>query len=305
MLNKKINQYVELNRAMGFKYCNQNYLLQSFALFAEQQGDTYVRCETVFEWAKKAPSSAQRRNRLLTVRRFAVVMKAEDSRYEIPPADAFGQATFKRRIPYLLSSEELNQLLIATLKLKPLNTIRPKTYATLFALLATTGLRISEALKLNIEDITEDGLIIRSTKFRKDRLVPLHDSTQQAIRSYLTIRLKLSEDQNTLFISNNGVKLSYSTINSVFLQLVRSIGLRKKSGHEGVCIHDLRHRFAVNSLEQCENDRNAIAQHMVSLSTYLGHAHISDTYWYLHATPLLMKGIAITQENYYRRTTNE
>lgn len=305
MINDKINQFVELNRSMGFKYRIQNCLLQNFALFAQQRGDTYVRCETVLEWANQAPSVAQKRNRLLTVRRFAVVMQAEDRRYEIPPADAFGRTTFKRRIPHIVSSNELNLLLIAAQKLKPLNTIRPKTYFTLFALLAITGLRISEALNLNVEDVTVDGLIVRSTKFRKDRLVPLHDSAQQAIQHYLKLRLKFANDQQALFVSNNGRKLSYPTVNSIFLQLARSIGLRKEPGDHGVHIHDLRHLFAVKSLEQCENECDAISQHMIALSTYLGHAHISDTYWYLHATPLLMKKIALTQEDYYRRLTNE
>ena len=305
MLTKMINHYVVLHRAMGFKYKNQNYLLQSFAAFAEQRGDAYVRCKTVLDWAKQAPSCAQRRNRLLTVRRFAIAMKPEDKRYEIPPADAFGNKTFKRRRPKILSPEELKKLLIAASKLKPANSIRPMTYATLFALLAATGLRISEALALNLENITEDGLVILATKFRKNRLVPLHPTAKKGIEHYLNHRLKINSSEHSLFISNNGTRLSYSTVNSIFLQLVRSIGLRDNSDSPGICIHDLRHRFAVNSLEQCKNDRVSVSQHMVTLSTYLGHAHISDTYWYLHATPTLMKKISITQEKFYRSNTNE
>jgi integrase len=305
MLNKMINGYVELYRSMGFKYKNQSYLLQLFAAFAKQQGDTYVRCKTVLEWAKQAPSRAQRRNRLLTVRRFSIAMQSEDKRYEIPPPDAFGNETLRRRIPRILSSLELKQLLIAASKLKPENSIRPLTYATLFALLASTGLRISEALALNLESITEDGLIILSTKFRKDRLVPLHPSTRKGIEHYLNYRRQIGGNALSLFVSNNGSRLSYSTVNSIFLQLVRSIGLRDGPGHPGICIHDLRHRFAVTSLEQSKNDRVSISQHMTALSTYLGHAHISDTYWYLHATPTLMEKISIIQETFYRSNINE
>lgn len=305
MLSKMIKSYVDEYRSMGFKYRIQNGLLQHFAKFANKKGDKYVRSKTVFEWAKQAPSQPQRRNRLLTVRRFAIKMQSENNCHEVPPPDAFGQETFKRRIPYILSSDELNSLLMAAFKLKPVNTIRPITYGTLFSLLAATGLRISEALKLDLDDLTEDGLIIRSTKFKKDRLVPLHESSHKAIQQYLKYRIKYVGESKSLFISNNGKELCYSTVNSIFLQLVRSVGLRKEPGHPGTCIHDLRHRFAVKSLEQCKDDRENVDQHMVALSTYLGHAHISDTYWYLHASPVLMKKISKNQEIFYRRKCHE
>lgn len=305
MLKKMINRYVELKHAMGFKFRNQNCLLQHFAAFAEQQGDTYVRCKTALEWAKQAPSAAQKRNRYLTVRRFAMTMYSQDKRYERLPVDAFGHATSKRRRPRILSSEELKRLLIAASELKPVNTLRPITYGTLFALLAATGLRISEALALNLSDITDEGLIIRATKCRKDRLVPIHKTVRHGLCHYLNCRSKYSGRDPALLISNKGTRLCYPTVISFFLQLVRSIGLRDGPGHLGVCIHDLRHRFAVRSLEQCGSNPTAISEHMTALSAYLGHAHISDTYWYLHATPQLMKQIATTQELFYRRNNND
>jgi integrase len=121
------------------------------------------------------------------------------------------------------------------------------------------------------------------------------------IQRYLNIRKhSLSIDQH-LFISNTGSKLCYTTVNSIFLQLARSVGLRNGPTHPGVCIHDLRHRFAVKSLETFSGNRVAVSRHMVALSTYLGHSHISDTYWYLHATPILMTQIATTQEKFNRR----
>jgi integrase len=305
MLSKMINRYVEEHQRMGFKFRTQNYLLQNFSRFAQKNGDKYVQINTVLEWAKKAPSQPQKRNRLLTIRRFAIKMQSEDTRYEVPSPDAFGRETFKRRLPHILSSIELRLLLIASLKLKPLNTNRPLIYNTLFSLLAATGLRISEALNLNLDDITEDGLVIRSTKFRKDRLVPLHESSRKAIQDYLNYRIKYIADHNTLFISDSGKRLSYSIVNNIFLQLTRSINLRKEPGYPGLCIHDLRHRFAVRSLEQCKNNREDVDHHIVALSTYLGHAHISDTYWYLQASPILMKKIVKNQETFYKRMRNE
>jgi len=290
---------------MGFKYRIQNCLLQHFAKFAQHRGDTYVRNKTAVEWAKQAPSIAQRRNRLLTVRRFAIAMQSEDNRYEIPPVDAFGRNTYQRRIPKIITAEELKQLLIAASQLKPANTIRPLTYTTLFALLAATGLCVSEALALNIENVTDDGLIVLATKFRKDRLVPIHESTRQGIQYYLNYRKRYSVIESKLFISNNRKRLSYSTVNSIFLQLARFVGLRGDPGQSGVTLHDLRHRFAVTSLEQCPSDRTSVLKHMTALSAYLGHAHISDTYWYLQATPRLMKQIATNQEKLFRSNNDD
>lgn len=301
MLKEKIENYVTMKRAMGFKYRIQNSLLQLFLAFAEAREDDCTISQTVLEWAALAPSVAQRRNRLLTVRRFAIMMQAEDSQYEIPPANAFGGQSGKRRIPHIFSDEEVQRLLYAASQLKPEGTIRPKTYTTLFALLAVTGLRISEALALNIADLTDDGLMIRCTKFRKDRLVPLHQSTQRALEYYLAYRTRYTgSDETALFISNAGSKISYSTAFQLFLQLMRSIGLRGAPGTSGAHLHDLRHTFAVKSLEQCIGDYVAVSHHMTALSTYLGHAHISDTYWYLQATPRLLKQISMVQESCFQ-----
>ncbi len=301
MLRGKIDRYVAMQRAMGFKYRIQNCLLQHFATFAEQHGDTHVRCQTVLDWAGSTPSVLQKRNRLLTVRRFTIAMRPEDSRHEVPPADAFGRQSARRKIRHLFSAKDIKQLLTAASQLKPEGSIRPRTYTTLFALLAATGLRICEAIALNTDDITGDGLLIKSTKFRKDRLVPMHPSTHQAIQGYMAHRMQFSNIESPLFVSNSCSRLTYSSVNCIFLQLMRSIGLRGVPGEPGPCIHDLRHTFAVRSLEQCAGNRTEISRHMTALSTYLGHAHISDTYWYLQATPTLLVQISTAQETCYRR----
>lgn len=305
MLRDEINRYVAMQRAMGFKYRIQNNLLQHFSTFAEQRRDTHVLCQTVLDWASLAPSVPQKRNRLLTVRRFAIAMQPEDNQHEIPPADAFGRQSAKRKIRHLFSEEDVKQLLTAASQLKPKGSIRPKTYTTLFALLVATELRICEAIALDINDITEDGLLIKSTKFRKNRLVPLHQSTHQAIQRYLVQRMQFNTIEPSFFVSNNGVRLSYSTVNSIFLKIMRSIGLRGEPGEPGLCIHDLRHTFAVRSLEQCTGNRTEISQHMTALSTYFGHAHITDTYWYLQATPVLLTQISAAQETYFRRVCDD
>lgn len=305
MLSHQIDCYVALQRAMGFKYRSQNCLLQHFARYAEKCGDSYVRCQTVLDWAGLAPSPLQKRNRMLTVRRFSLAMQSEDARYEVPPADAFGRCIPECKIRHIFSQDDIDQLLRVSLQLMPGGSIRPLTYMTLFALLSVTGLRISEAIALNLNDFTEDGLVINATKFRKDRLVPLHQSTSQAIEYYLHHRKKVAGIEPALFVSNNSARLPYSTVNSIFLQLVRAIGLRGKPGESGVCLHDLRHTFAVRSLEQCIGSRTEVSRHMTALSTYLGHAHVSDTYWYLQATPALLAQISTAQEACYGRIDND
>jgi len=276
-------RYVELHRAMGFKFHAQNGLLRGFAAFAEARQDGFIRTQTVIDWAGKASSGAQRRNRLLTVRRFALAMQAEDSHHECPPSDVY-------------SCADLDTLLAAAAQLQPAGSLRPATYVTLFALLAATGLRISEAIALDLDDFTADGLVIRATKFSKDRLVPLHETTDLALRGYLAQRGKVSACDPNFFVSANGRRLCYDTVKSVFLKLVRSVGLREGPGLPGPRIHDLRHTFAVRSLEQCAGDRRSIDRHMLALSTYLGHAHVADTYWYLQATPILTAQIACAGE---------
>jgi len=253
----------------------------------------------VLDWAGRAPSPPQRRNRLFTVRRFAMALHAEDRRHELPPADAFGRGWFERRVPHVYRPDEITALMKAAAGLKPSGSIRPLMYATLFGLLAATGMRISEALALRLEDLTEDGLIIRETKFKKSRLLPLHETTRRALDRYLSVRSRLGTLDGALFISNTAAAPAYPTVVATFLRLARSIGLRAATGKGGPRIHDLRHSFAVRALESCRPEREAVARHIVALSTYLGHGHVTDTYWYLQATPILMRQIAEAGEAFH------
>lgn len=292
MLSEDLIRYANLQHSLGFKFRVQHTLLKNFVAFAEPFGDRHVDAHRVFEWAACAPSPQQRRNRLLTIRRFAIAMQAEDPRHEIPADDAFGRGLFERRIPYIYTTDEIAALMCAAARLKPAGSIRPLLYETLFGLIAATGMRISEALALRLEDLTADGLVIKQTKFQKSRLLPLHDTTLQALDVYLSVRRRLGTMDGALLVSNAGTAPSYNTVKAVFLQLARIIGLRGEPGQGGPRIHDLRHTFAVRSLEQCRHDRDAVDRHITALSTYLGHAHVTDTYWYLQATPILMSQIA-------------
>jgi integrase len=300
MLNDALTRYVDLHRSLGFKFRSQRSLLRNFMAFAEAHGDEFVRLDRVLDWAARAPSPPQRRNRLLTVRRFALAMQAEDARYEVPAADALGRGSSERRVPYIYEADEIIRLMLAAAQLRPAGSIRPLMYSTLFGLLASTGMRVSEALALRLPHVTADGLLIENTKFRKSRLIPVHATTRRALDEYLAVRARLGTLDDALFVADTGKAPAYSTAVAVFLQLARSIGLRGAPGQRGPRMQDLRHVFAVRSLESCGHDRNAVARHIVALSTYLGHAHVTDTYWYLQATPILMGQIAAAGEALHR-----
>ena len=303
MLSEDLDRHISLHHALGFKFRTQALLLRNFVAYAEARGDQAVSADRILAWAIGAPSPEQRRNRLLEARRFAIAMHAENSRHEIPAADALGRGLFTRRIPYIYGPDDIRRLMAAAASLEPAGTIRPVTFTTLFGLLAATGMRISEAIGLRLSDITNDGLVIEKTKFKKSRLLPLHPSARRALDDYLAIRLRVATESAALLIGNTGEAVAYPTVISVFLRLTRSIGLRGPSGRGGPRIHDLRHTFAVRSLERCPRNAAAVSRHIVGLSTYLGHAHVTDTYWYLQASPALMTDIADAGEALQRGAT--
>ena len=295
MLNA-VDAYLVLLRTAGFAMTNAEYLLNSFAVFAAARGESHVCTRTAIDWAAHGPSVAQRDARLKAVCRFARAMRIEDPRHEQPPANYFG-ARKKRRLPHIYSAQDLDCLIVAALQLRPEGSLRPQTYATLIALLAVTGLRISEALKLNMADITPDGLLIRETKFRKTRLVPLRDTAVAGLAYYLQQRRPHSSD-DPVFIDCHGRRLRYQTVKDTFDRLVSRAGIRTGHGSRQPRLHDLRHTFAVRALQASPPGRDGIGRHMVALATYLGHVNISSTYWYLEASADLMHDIAAAGEGF-------
>ena len=298
-LMKDVEKYIALHQTMGFKFKQQSYQLRNFAIFATERGESMVTSQSAVDWAKEAPSPCSRTERLRFVRRFATSMAAENPIYEIPPKINFGQV--QRRQPHIFTAKEISQILNAAWALNPKDSIRPRTYVTLFALLAATGLRISEALALEFDDVTENGLVIRKTKFRKSRLIPLHITVKNALNRYLEVRIKVPGSSPSVFVSLEGKRIAYSTVVCNFLQIVRQHGVHPGVGQSGPRIHDFRHTFAVRSLEDCPRDRGKIRRHIHALSTYLGHAHVTDTYWYLQATPHLLRNISESAEAFAPR----
>lgn len=298
MLMQAIDSYLAVRRAGGFDLFEREGFLRSFATFASERGETHVRTQSAIDWARLGSSPPQWDRRIKEVIRFARHVHAEDPRHHIPAQAIFGHFPRPQRTPFIYSDADLRRLIEEAFRLMPLGSIRPQTYGTLFSLLAATGLRISEAIALRLDSVSKDGLVIRNTKFRKSRLVPLHPTAEAGIERFLVHRRTVGGTATEVFVTEGGCPLRYRTVCGVFHRLLLKIGLRPRPGAPNPRIHDLRHRFAVRALETCPSGRERIHQHMLALSTYLGHANIADTYWYLRATPQLLLDLAQASESF-------
>jgi integrase/recombinase XerD len=295
MLMNNVEHYLAMRRAAGFALTPIEGYLRSFARFATQRGETWVVTTTAIDWAKRARAEAQRHYRLQTVVRFARFMAAEDPRHQIPPPGIFrGQRP--RPIPYIFSETEIEQLLSAARHLGPPGSLRPHTYSTFFGLLAVTGMRVSEARNLHLQDVTEDGLLIRHTKFHKSRLLPLHATTQEALAQYLSYRRRVAGLDPHLFVTRRHGQLSRTVVKQTFHQVLQAAGIPREGSRSRPRLMDLRHTFAVRALERSPETREQIGRHTLALTTYMGHTCVASTYWYLERTPHLMVDIAATCE---------
>jgi integrase/recombinase XerD len=298
MLIQAVESYIGVRRATGFAFRSEGSLLKSFAAFSDAAGKQYVSSDTAIEWAGSARSLSQRARRLGQVIRFARYIRAEDQHHEIPPT-VFGSENHPRPVPYIFSMDEIQRILQAASKLGKRNAFRGNTYGTFFALLACTGLRVSEAIHLCFQDITADGLVIRCSKFRKSRLVPLHETTQDALERYIQKRRAYTSLDDHVFVSLRRRAILLEDAETAFHDIVEKIGLPRGTGLPRPTIHSLRHTFAVRALETCPDGRDRITKHMLALSTYLGHTSVADTYWYLEATPDLMRNIADACQSFF------
>jgi integrase len=290
MLTDVVTTYLAIRRAAGFALKAEGFQLTSFATFSGARGQQYVSADLAIEWAGCAPSMAQRARRLGTIIRFARYARAEDPRHQVP-SPIFGAEKLPRRAPYILTSDQIRQLVAAASR-SGYRTLRRATYSTLFALLACTGLRVSEAIRLRFDDITSDGLVIRRTKFRKSRLVPLHDTARAGLERYLQQRRPYAPLDDHVFISLRRKPLLPNDVDMAFRTAAKHAGLAYGRERAHPTPHSLRHAFAVRALQTCPDGREAISRHMVALSTFLGHSNIVSTYWYLEAVPDLMRDIA-------------
>jgi integrase len=199
----------------------------------------------------------------------------------------------RRARPYLYSQDEIQRLLQAARNMVIRSEFLPHMYPCFFGLLAVTGMRLGEAIDLQPQDVDwrQGVLTLRNPKFGRTRLVPLHRSTLKALRAYAEVRDRMHRGRSLpyFFVSSRANRLQDTTVTQVFHKLSRQIGIRQVGARHGPRLHDLRHRFAVETLVRWyRHSPEEVTRKLPVLSTYLGHVSIAGTYWYLSNTPELM-----------------
>lgn len=293
-LEKRLEDYLTLRRSLGFKLRNTECLLRQFIRFAKENGASHVTTQLMVRWATQRLQSqpVTMAARYHTARLFALYLNTLDSRVEIPPA---GLLPYRkdRNSPYIYSDREVVRLIEAATRLPSPKGLRGPTLSTLIGLLAATGMRVGEAIRLDCNDVDLSNamLTIHHAKGNRTRLVPIHASTCQALRRFERLRNHICPHpkSRSFFLSEEGTRLNDNRVRAWFATVSRQIGLRGPHESRGPRLHDLRHRFAVKTLLRWYRTDKDVEVHMPELSTYLGHLHVSGTYWYLSAVPELLQ----------------
>ncbi len=306
-LREALREYLRIRRSLGFKLVTQTRILRGFLAFADRENAAHVTIPLVLRWIGQ-PSRAQEgtwAGRLSVVRCFARWWSATDPQTEIPPQALMPMSRWRRR-PHSYHEDDVPRLLAEATRMRSRLGLRGLTYTTFFGLIAATGLRVSEALALDRGDVDlEEALLtIRRTKFGKDRLVPIHPTTANALKDYAARRDRFLRTVSTkgFFVAESGRRVTQYAARYCFAKLSQRIGLRQpvprnKLGR-GPRIHDLRHRFAVRTLVDWYRADKNVDQEIPKLATYLGHASVEGTYWYIEAVPELL---LLAAERQHRR----
>jgi integrase len=290
-LRQELTNYLALRRAMGYRMARPEKLLGQFLDHLESRDQSWITVTAALDWARlpAGGSSNWWAYRLSAVRGFATYLHPLDPRHEVPAADLLPQRT-RRASPYLYSDADIAALIAATGTLR--TPLRRATFATLVGLLAVTGIRVGEAIALDRGDIDLDAgrLVVRHGKFDKARELAVHPSSGDALRRYSRLRDQLAPPTGTsaFFVSLAGTRLLYCNVHHAFHRLVRLAGLTPRSPSCRPRIHDVRHSFAVASMLDAYRLGEDGQTRLTLLSTWLGHVHPANTYWYLSAAPELM-----------------
>jgi integrase/recombinase XerD len=282
-LRKALHDYLALRRALGFKLTSQGILLQSFVDYADRQGVALITREFALHWALSSPHGGLTycARRLNVVRRFAEYRAGTDPRTDVPPRGLLPER-YRRKLNYVYSDGDIRKIVKAARQLHSARSLRATTFATIFGLLAITGLRISECLRLDREDVDlVDGILhVRQSKFQKSRLVPLHPSTCETLNRYAALRDRIFPilKGTRFFVSEVGTGLSCSHVQHTFVKLCRRIGLRSPAGQRRPRLHDFRHGFAIRTLERLYRTGADVECQLPVLATYLGHVDMVGTY---------------------------
>ena len=301
-LKRAVQHYLSLRRALGYKLADASGLLTDFVAFLQAQGAEHITIPLALQWAQhKSNRPAEWARRLTCIRGFARYWSAFDLQTQIPPYSLLPYRPSRAR-PYLYTDKQVGQLLEAAEQMGGLPGL---TYYCLLGLLSVTGLRMGEMLNLKTEDVDlgRGVLVIVGAKFGKTRLVPIHASTQKALTKYLRERERtFGENLSYFFVSRRGHRLDGGQVRRTFYRLSRKIGIRGPTASHGPRLHDFRHRFATETLVRWYRSEQEVEQRLPVLSTYLGHGHVSDTYWYLTICPELMGVVVNRLESYWEKS---
>lgn len=303
-----VADYIELRRGLGYRSPVRERALRAFARYLDGQAhDGPIPLELSLDWAAStaSPDPCNPARRLATVRGFLRHLAALDGITEVPAPGLLGP-TGHRTPPHVYSDSEIANLLHATAGLAPAGGLRPHCYATLFGLIACTGLRISEALALTCADVDlADGILtVRAGKRGLTRLVPLHPSALTPLRDYATERASRygpPGDCAAFFRTDRSDRVSYNAANSTFIVLRRQLGWTADGRTRAPHIHDLRHRMVVRRIQAWHADGVDVDAKIAVLATFLGHVEVRDVYWYLSAVPELMSIVADRFEAFCER----
>ena len=300
-LQALVERYLDERHRLGFSARTQAYALRSFARHVHAVSHHGpITIEVMADWARSdSHASSDPRTwarRLKSLRSFMRWLQHFEPGCEVPDDAIFGRLP-ERQVPHIYTEQEIIDLLAAARKLGPAPGLRGIVYETLFGLLASTGMRISEALALTNADVDlkQGMLTIHLAKFGKSRQVPLHPSTVEALRLYRGRRDLAGisvQDEAPFFVGTRGRRrgtpLGDRQVHRVFIELRERLGWRNRGAHHAPRIHDLRHTFVVRRIVVWQAQGVDVDQAMLSLSTYVGHAMVTNTYWYLSAVPELM-----------------
>ncbi len=292
-LQDALTDYLALRRALGYKLVEDGQVLGQFVAFVEKTGSIHITTELALRWATQSnrASPVHQAHQLSRVRLFAEYLSGIDPQTQIPPRGLLPDQ-YQRRAPYIYSVRQIRNLVTAAGQLPSATGLRAHTYATLFGLLAVTGLRIGEAIALDCDDVDLGGqvLLVRQSKFAKDRLVPVHSTTAVVLGEYMAMRNRCHPHpcDHAFFLAERGTRLTDCMVRQTFILLSRHIGLRTADDHHGPRLHDLRHTFAVTTVQRWYREGLDVNAQIPQLATFLGHSHVRDTYWYLSAVPQLM-----------------
>lgn len=301
-LRAHLSDYIELRRSLGFVCREADWLLPSFVAYIEGRGAQHVTAELALAWAILPPDvlPITKRQRLGAVRGFAAYLHTIEERTEVPSTDLL-PATYTRVAPYLYSDQEVAALMAAARSLRP--GVRAATYATLIGLLAVSGIRVGEAIRLDRDDIDYQRalLVVRDSKRERARQVPLDESTLGALSAYSKVRDRRFEEPRSqcFFVSTVGSRLSPRCVDKTHRDLVAWAGLDGHGQRRGPRVHDLRHSFAVKTLIGWHRDGADVDARMPVLSRVLGHLNPASTYWYLQAVPELLAIVAERVEHVF------